>query len=171
MSEEQTTPAQAEEAPAAPKPEGPAREFKPRAGTAPNDDRGASPFGKEGRPRPKRRRKVSFLTLNKIEKVDYKDVGLLKRFINEQGKILGARQTGNTAKQQRMISRAIRRAREMALMPFVSLEIAQPERGYRGEGRPPRRFDREPREPREPKVAPAPTAAPQGDASAESAAE
>jgi small subunit ribosomal protein S18 len=96
-------------------------------------------MGKGGRG--KRRRKVSYLTLNKIETVGYKDVGLLRRFINEQGKILSARQTGNTAGQQRMVTRAIRRAREMALLPFVSLEIASAERPYRdrGEGRPIRR--------------------------------
>lgn len=159
MNDEQTAPAQVEEATtpteseaAAPTPEGPARS-KPRAGATPQEDRYVN--GKEARARPKRRRKVSVLTQNKIESVDYKDVGLLKRFVNEQGKILNARQTGNTAKQQRMVSRAIRRAREMALMPFVALEVAQPERGYRSEGRPPRRTDREPREPREPRSAPA----------------
>jgi len=80
---------------------------------------------KEGDARPKkgRRRKVSYLTLNKIDHVDYKEVAILKRFISERGKILSTRQTGNTAKQQRMIARAIRRAREMALIPFVMMEI------------------------------------------------
>lgn len=152
MNEEQTTPAKADEAPApvemeaaAPSPEGPAR-AKARAGTAQQDERTVN--GKEARARPKRRRKVSVLTQNKVEIVDYKDVGLLKRFVNEQGKILSARQTGNTAKQQRMVARAIRRAREMALMPFVALEVAQPERAFRSEGRPPRRADKEGREQR-----------------------
>lgn len=76
----------------------------------------------EGRPRSRRRRKVSFLTLNKMEEVDYKDVATLQRFLTERGKIMPARQTGNTAKQQRMITRAIKRAREMALLPFVVVE-------------------------------------------------
>lgn len=75
------------------------------------------------------RRRVSYLTLNKIESVDYKDVGLLKRFINDHGKIIPARHTGNTAKQQRMIARAIKRAREMALLPFV--QISDDERSRR----------------------------------------
>lgn len=75
------------------------------------------------------RRRVSYLTLNKIESVDYKDVGLLKRFISDHGKIIPARHTGNTAKQQRMIARAIKRAREMALLPFV--QISDDERSRR----------------------------------------
>ncbi|MBX3114042.1 MAG: 30S ribosomal protein S18 [Fimbriimonadaceae bacterium] len=73
----------------------------------------------EGRGKPRRRRKVSFLTVNKIDTVDYKDVATLQKFITERGKILPSRQTGNTAKQQRMISNAIKSAREMALLPFV----------------------------------------------------
>jgi len=76
------------------------------------------------RPRGKKRRKVSYLTLNKIETVDYKDTALLRRFINDRGKILPARQSGNTASQQRMIAECIRRAREMALLPFVVSEIS-----------------------------------------------
>lgn len=75
-----------------------------------------------GKTRKSRRRKVSYLTLNKIEYVDYKDLDVLRRFISDRGKILSSRQTGNTAKQQRMISTAIKRARELALMPFVVQE-------------------------------------------------
>ncbi len=76
----------------------------------------------EGRAKPRRRRKVSFLTLNKIDYVDYKDIATLQKFVSERGKILSSRQTGNTAKQQRMISNAIKSAREMALLPFVVRE-------------------------------------------------
>lgn len=86
-----------------------------------------------GRARPRRRRKVSFLSQNKIRQIDYKDVAVLKRFINEEGKILGRRHTGTTAKEQRMIARAIRRAREMALLPFVALDSG----GNRGRTRSP----------------------------------
>jgi small subunit ribosomal protein S18 len=75
------------------------------------------------RPRSKRRRKVSYLTQNKIFIIDYKDTALLKRFINERGKILPSRQTGATAKQQRQICQAIKRAREMALLPFVNKDM------------------------------------------------
>lgn len=80
--------------------------------------------GGEGRGgRKGRRRKVSYLTLNKIDSVDYKDVNVLRRYLSaDRGKILASRQTGNTAKQQRMIAQAIKRAREMALLPFVLSE-------------------------------------------------
>lgn len=78
----------------------------------------------EGRPRGRKRRKVSYLTIQKIYHVDYKDINILRRFINDRGKMLPSRQTGNTAKQQRMIARAIRRARELALLPFVVTEIS-----------------------------------------------
>ncbi len=55
-----------------------------------------------------------------IEYVDYKDVELLKRFINEQGKILPRRITGVSAKFQRQLTRAVKRARHLALIPFVA---------------------------------------------------
>lgn len=104
----------------------------------------------DGRFKGRKRRKVSFLTIQKIFTVDYKDVATLRRFVNERGKMIPSRQTGNTAKQQRMIARAIRRARELALLPFVLTDIPadtrpggfrrdRRERGeYSGEGRPPR---------------------------------
>jgi small subunit ribosomal protein S18 len=78
----------------------------------------------------KRRRKVSYLTTNKIDTVDYKEINILRRFLNERGKILPARQSGNTAKQQRMIAEAVRRAREMALLPFVVTEMSPDRGGY-----------------------------------------
>ncbi len=98
----------------------------------------------EGRPRGRKKRKVSYLTLNKIDHVDFKDLSILQRFMTERGKITPARQNGNTAKQQRMISNAIKRAREMALIPFVVIETTdsgprrrpmgdRPERGERGD--------------------------------------
>ncbi len=83
-------------------------------------DKDADP---NARPKGKRKRKVSYLTLNKIETVDYKEVNILRKFINDRGKMLPARQSGNTAAQQRMISTAIRRAREMALLPFVVTDM------------------------------------------------
>ena len=51
--------------------------------------------------------------------VDYKDLDLLKKFINRQGKIIGRRKTGCSAMSQHAVSRAIKRARIMALLPFV----------------------------------------------------
>src|SRR6476661_5379447 len=90
----------------------------------PRPDKDAEPAG---RGRGKRRRKVSYLTANKI---DYKETNILRRFINDRGKIMPSRQTGNTAKQQRMISSAIRKAREMALLPFVVTEMGTDRREY-----------------------------------------
>lgn len=53
------------------------------------------------------------------ERVDYKDVRKLQRFLTERGKILPRRATGLTAKQQRQIANAIKRARQIALLPYV----------------------------------------------------
>ncbi len=88
----------------------------------------------EGGPRMrgKRRRKVSYLTANKIYHVDYKEVNILRRFLNDRAKILPSRQTGNTAGQQRMIAEAIRRAREMALLPYTIQEMGADRREYGG---------------------------------------
>lgn len=55
-----------------------------------------------------------------IEYIDYKDVDTLERFINDQGKILPRRVTGTSAKFQRQLARAIKRARQMALISFVA---------------------------------------------------
>ena len=65
------------------------------------------------------RKKVCFFTKNKITFIDYKDVDLLKRFVSANGKIIPRRVTGTSAKYQRMLATAIKRAREMALLPFV----------------------------------------------------
>lgn len=66
----------------------------------------------------RRRRKVCYFTANKITKIDYKDVDLLKRFVSDRGKILPRRVTGTSAKYQRELTVAIKRARHMALLPF-----------------------------------------------------
>ncbi len=55
-----------------------------------------------------------------VEYIDYKDVELLQQFINNQGKILPRRVTGVPARVQREITRAVKRARHLALLPFVS---------------------------------------------------
>ena len=55
----------------------------------------------------------------KIKFIDYKDPEFLKKFLNEQGKILPRRITGNCAKHQRALTVAIKRARHLALMPYV----------------------------------------------------
>ncbi|WP_033827387.1 30S ribosomal protein S18 [Bacillus andreraoultii] len=75
--------------------------------------------GRKGRGK---RRKVCYFTANGITHIDYKDVELLKKFISERGKILPRRVTGTSAKYQRMLTRAIKRARQVALLPYVSEE-------------------------------------------------
>lgn len=56
---------------------------------------------------------------SKLESVDYKDVDTLRKFVNERGKIVSRRVSGLSAKQQRMVTRAVKRARNMALLPFT----------------------------------------------------
>ncbi|KPJ89043.1 MAG: 30S ribosomal protein S18 [Spirochaetes bacterium DG_61] len=60
------------------------------------------------------------LCLRKAKSVDYKDVDLLRKFVTDRGKILPRRITGTCARHQRMLSRAIKRARMVAFLPFVS---------------------------------------------------
>jgi len=79
--------------------------------------RGAAPKG-NGKWRP--RRKVCAFCVDKIEYVDFKNVAKLRRFITDRGKILPKRATGTCASHQRMLSGAIKRAREIALLPFIS---------------------------------------------------
>lgn len=67
---------------------------------------------------PRRRAKKCRLCSEKIDHVDYKSTSLLQSFINEYGKILPRRITGNCARHQRLITRAIKRARNIALLPF-----------------------------------------------------
>ena len=70
--------------------------------------------------RPKPRKKVCYFTKNKIKTIDYKDVELLKRFISPSGKITSRRATGTSAKYQRMLAVAIKKARYMALLPYIA---------------------------------------------------
>ena len=65
------------------------------------------------------RKKVCYFTQNHIEHIDFKDVDLLKKFISDRGKLLPRRATGTSAKYQRKLAIAIKRARHMALLPFV----------------------------------------------------
>ena len=65
------------------------------------------------------RKKVCQFCVDHMDEIDYKDVAKLKRYITEKGKILPRRQTGTCAAHQREITVAIKRAREMALLPYV----------------------------------------------------
>ena len=76
------------------------------------------------RPRSRRRypqrRKVCHCCTEKITRIDYKSVEILRRYVSDRGKIRPRRQTGVCAKHQRRLSVAIKRARHMALLPFVA---------------------------------------------------
>jgi small subunit ribosomal protein S18 len=67
------------------------------------------------------RRKLSPLKTTDI--IDYKDVELLSKFLTEQGKILPRRVTGLTTKQQTRLTKAVKKARILALLPFISRDI------------------------------------------------
>ena len=66
------------------------------------------------------RRKVCAFCVDKVETVDYKDVAKLRRYLSERGKIVPRRVTGTCARHQRQLSVAIKRARHVALLPYVS---------------------------------------------------
>jgi small subunit ribosomal protein S18 len=76
---------------------------------------------KGGRGQLFRRRKFCRFTAEGIKEVDYKDVGLLKDFINENGRIIPARITGTKSRYQRQLSVAVKRARFLALLPYTDL--------------------------------------------------
>ena len=65
------------------------------------------------------RRKVCAFCADHIDSIDYKDAAKLKKFVSENGKILPRRMTGTCAKHQRKLTTAIKRARQMALLPYT----------------------------------------------------
>ena len=72
------------------------------------------------RPMVRRRKKGCIFCADKVDFIDYKDSAKLRKFISERGKILPRRMMGTCAKHQRQLSTAIKRARTIALMPYVS---------------------------------------------------
>ena len=66
------------------------------------------------------RKKVCAFCVDKIEQIDYKDAAKLRRFTTERGKILPRRISGNCTKHQRQVTIAIKRARNIALLPFTA---------------------------------------------------
>ncbi|HRA35521.1 MAG TPA: 30S ribosomal protein S18 [Acidimicrobiales bacterium] len=91
------------------------------------------------------KKKISILTQESVDYVDYKDVNLLRRFMSDRAKIRARRVTGNDTQQQSNIAMAIKNAREMALLPYANRVTQQRggrdrggERGIRADGPPPR---------------------------------
>lgn len=66
------------------------------------------------------RKKVCSFCVDKVEAIDYKEIGRLRKYITERGKILPRRISGNCAKHQRQVTIAIKRARNVALLPFTA---------------------------------------------------
>jgi len=64
--------------------------------------------------------KQDYFSVNNMKYIDYKDVEILKKFLNPNGKIMGHKHTGVTAKNQRQLSSAIKNARFLGLLPFVA---------------------------------------------------
>jgi small subunit ribosomal protein S18 len=68
----------------------------------------------------KPKKKANPLSAAKVDYIDYKDTALLRKFISDRGKIRARRVTGVSAQQQRQIAKAVKNAREMALLPYTS---------------------------------------------------
>ncbi|MGI6345458.1 MAG: 30S ribosomal protein S18 [Bacillota bacterium] len=66
------------------------------------------------------RRRVCSFCVDKVDQIDYKEFNKLSRYLTERGKILPRRISGNCARHQRMLTRAIKRARNIALLPYTA---------------------------------------------------
>ena len=75
---------------------------------------------RSARPGRKPRKKVCAFCVDKVEEIDYKDVAKLRKFTSDRAKILPRRVTGTCARHQRELTTAIKRARQVALLPYVS---------------------------------------------------
>ncbi len=79
------------------------------------------------------KKKTSILVNEKVDYIDYKDINLLRRFMSERAKIRARRVTGNDQQQQAAVARAIKVAREMALLPYSVRQVTQRSKGKRGD--------------------------------------
>jgi len=113
------------------------------------DDRGGSDrprFGGARRPR----RKVCAFCVDKVKKIDFKEVGRIRRYISDRGKIDPRRKSGTCAKHQRMLTAALKRARHMALLPYTAEHVRalmSPQARAMAGGPPPPKPDRPPYRP------------------------
>lgn len=97
------------------------RERSERSDRGDRNDRGdRGERGERGNMRSRKRRKVCSFCVDKVRHIDYKDAAKLRRFLSERGKILPCRMTGTCAEHQRQLTIAIKRARQIALLPFVA---------------------------------------------------
>ena len=98
----------------------------------PRKDETGPRAGRPGGPGKPMRRKSCLFCKDKVREVDYKNVNQLRRYISDRGKIRGPRITGACRKHQRQVAVAIKRAREMALLPYVA-EAGPPSRSRSSE--------------------------------------
>src|SRR5213593_1087587 len=89
------------------------------------------------------KKKTSILSSESIAWIDYKDVNLLRRFMSERAKIRARRVTGNDQQQQGAVARALKLAREMALLPYSVRQVTQRSKGRRDRDRGDRDRDRD----------------------------
>ena len=75
---------------------------------------------RSGRPQRRGRKKVCSFCVDRVDQIDYKDVNKLRKYISERAKIIPRRVTGTCAEHQRQLTVAIKRARHLALLPYVS---------------------------------------------------
>lgn len=95
---------------------------KRQVGRGPGRPAGGTP------PRGRFRRKSCSLCANHAREVDYKDVALLRRYLSERGKLRSREKSGACRRHQRLVAVAVKRAREMALLPYVVANDSSPER-------------------------------------------
>ena len=136
---QQQAPAPSAPAPSAPAPSAPAPRPSAEGARPRPPETARRPY--EGRPRPydrsrsrdrdggrrggdsrfrRPKRKICAFCVDKVTHIDYKDYNRLRNFVSDRGKILKRRQTGTCARHQRALARAIKRARHLALLPFVA---------------------------------------------------
>ena len=82
-------------------------------------DRNENVAARPARPNMRKRKKICIFCADKVDFIDYKDTAKLRKFISERGKILPRRISGTCAKHQRDVNTAIKRARQVALLPYI----------------------------------------------------
>ena len=82
-------------------------------------EKGVNPFARK-KDRRKTKKRICAFCVDKVEHIDYKEIGKLRRFLTERGKILPRRISGNCAGHQRQVTLAIKRARQVALLPYTT---------------------------------------------------
>ena len=78
------------------------------------------PYDRDNKAKPRKRRKVCQFCVDKATHIDYKDTARLRKFMSERSKILPRRTTGTCAMHQRQLTEAVKRARQIALLPYVT---------------------------------------------------